>query len=439
MSESKNSRPRIFLGWWSVLFIGTISGLGFGFNIYGISILFKHIAAELELNRAFTALAAGIGRLEGGIISPLAGWLSDKFGPRWIAIIGVCIAGTGMVFMNFITEVWHYYVAWGVLIGFGLIFGLTVAVDKMINDWFIRRRGLAQGIKFGLMSIFNIIIVLTLNPLINLQGWRFTCLIWGIIMFASIPFAYMLIKPRRPEYYGLLPDGAQVSQGVEGGRGDMIERGVGYATSLEETEYTFRQAFRTGTFWLLIVGFSVHNFVAGGFNVHIFPFLTDTGITETAASGMMGMMIFFTIPSRFFGGVIADRVPKNRLQFLLLTSFLLQVIGISTYLWYQNLPAIYVLLACHGLSSGAITPLLILITGRYFGRKAFGSILGTLVACLAPMGLLAPAFYGWIYDNYDSYNIAFETALALSALAMVIMFFVRAPRLPASDTERLTF
>ena len=390
MSGSRSSRPRIFLGWWSVLFIGTISGLGFGFNVYGISVLFKHIAADLELNRAFTALAAGIGRLEGGIISPFAGWLSDKFGPRWIVIIGICIAATGMIFMNYITEAWHYYVAWGVLIGLGLIFGLTVAVDKNINDWFIRRRGLAQGIKFGLMSIFSIIIVLTLNPLIDLQGWRFTCLIWGIIMFASIPFSYMLIKPHRPEYYGLLPDGAEFSKDTDKELGDIIERGVEYATSLQETEYTFRQAFKTGTFWLLIVGFSVHNFVAGGFNVHVFPLLTDIGIDETAAGGMMGIMIFFTVPSRFFGGLIADRIPKNRLHLLLVVAFVLQVIGIGAYLLFQNLPTVYVLLACHGLSSGAVTPLLILIIGRYFGRKAFGSILGTLVACLAPMGLLSP-------------------------------------------------
>lgn len=439
MSESSSPRPRVFFGWWSVLFIGIISGLGHGFNTYGISVFFKPIAAELELNRAFTALAAGIGRLEGGITSPLVGWLSDKFGPRWIVIIGICIAGAGMIFMNFITEVWHYYVAWGVLIGFGLNIGLTVACDKKINDWFIRRRGMAQGIKFALISVFGIVVLQVITPLIESEGWRFTCLLWGIIMFASIPFAYALIKQHRPEYYGLLPDGAEVSRGTEADRADMIERGVGYATSLQETEYTFRQAIRTGPFWLLMAGFSVHNFVAGGFNVHIFPFLTDTGISDTAASGMMGMMVFFTIPSRFFGGIIADRIPKNRLQLLLVAAFLLQVIGIGTFLWYKNLPAIYVLLACHGLSSGAVTPVLILIIGRYFGRKAFGSILGTLLACLAPVGLVAPVYYGWIYDNNASYDIAFITAIVLAVAATVIMFFVRIPRPLVSDAEPLTF
>jgi MFS family permease len=430
--SARTKRGRFFTGWWSVLFIGIISGIGHGFNTYGISVIFKPIAAELGLDRAATSWAPGIGRLEGGVTSPLVGWLSDKFGPRGIVIIGICIAGIGLVLMYFITEVWHYYVAWGALIGLGLNIGLTVAVDKNINDWFIRYRGLAQGIKFGLISVFGIIVVQAITPMMELQGWRFICLIWGIIMFASIPFAYVLVKPQRPEYYGMLPDGATTQASAQETERSMIERGVGYASSFEETEYTFKQAAKTGTYWLLIIGFSVHNIIGGGFNIHVFPFLTDIGIDEVAAGGMMGLMIFFSAPTRFFGGIVVDRIRKNRLHLLLVGAFMLQVIGLGSYLWYQSLPAVYVLLACHGLSTGAVTPIVVLILGRFFGRKAFGAILGTAVALLAPMGLLAPVFYGWVYDTYGSYNTAFIVALVLAVMAVVFMFFIRAPKLPSN-------
>lgn len=438
MSERKRALPRIFFGWWSVTFIGIISGLGHGFNTYGISVFFLPIASELKLSRAATSWAPGIGRLEGGITSPLVGWLADKFGPRWIVIFGICVAGAGMILMYFITEVWHYYIAWGALIGLGLNIGLTVACDKKINDWFMRRRGLAQGIKFALISVFGIVVVQAIIPMIESQGWRFTCLIWGIIMFASVPLAFWLIKPQRPEYYGMLPDGADIS-GTEKDKGDMIERGVGYASSFEETEYSFKQAIKTGTFWLLAAGFTVHTIISSGLNIHIFPLLKDIGIDEAVAGGMMSMMIFFTAISRLFGGILADRIPKGRLQLLMMAAFLLQVIGIGTFLAYQNVAAIYVLLICHGLSSGAVTPLVILIVGRYFGRKAFGSILGTMLACMAPMGLLAPVYYGWIHDATNSYNIAFITALVLVAVATVTMFFVRSPKPPVDETSRLTW
>jgi MFS family permease len=438
LPPEKSRRPRIFVGWWSVLFIGVISGLGHGFNTYGISVFFKSIASELKLSRAATSWAPGIGRLEGGITSPLVGWLSDKFGPRWVVVAGIFITGTGMILMNFITEVWQYYVAWGVLIGFGLNIGLTVACDKMINDWFIRRRGLAQGIKFGLISVFGIIVIQIIAPLVELRGWRFTCLIWGLMVLAALPLAYFLIKPRRPEYYGLLPDGARVDSPADS-RGAMLEKGVGYASSFFETESTFKQAVKTGTYWLLLIGFSVHNIIASGFNLHVYPFLTDRGISDEVAASMMGMMIFFTAPARVFGGIIADRLPKQRLHFILLTAFLLQVIGLSSYLRFQNLPAIYILLACHGLSSGVVTPVIVLILGRYYGRKAFGSILGTMVAFLAPLGLLSPVYYGRIYDTTHSYNLAFTTALALAVIAAVTMLFIRVPRPPADGSPRPTW
>ncbi|HJX13506.1 MAG TPA: MFS transporter [Dehalococcoidales bacterium] len=439
MPERNSPRPHVYPGWWSVLFIGIISGLGHGFNTYGISVFFKPIAAELELNRAYTALAAGIGRLEGGITSPLVGWLSDKFGPRWITIIGIGIAGAGMVFMYFISQVWQYYVAWGVLIGLGLNIGLTVAVDKMINDWFIHRRGLAQGIKFALIGVFSIVVLQIVTPMVQVQGWRFTSLLWGIIMFASLPLTYALVKPRRPEYYGLLPDGAPVAREAEMDRARMIERGVSYASSFEETEFTFRQVRKTSVYWLLVIGFCVHYFIGGGFNTHVFPFLTDIGISEAVAGGMMGMMLFFTVPSRFFGGVIADRIRKDRIHLLLVAAFLLQVIGIGAYLLSRSAVSVYILLASHGLSSGSITPLILLILGRYFGRKAFGSVLGAMVAFGATVGTVSPVFYGWVYDTSGSYFSAFVAALGLSLLAVVTTLLVRPPAPPAEDVARPTW
>lgn len=439
MSERKRSNPRIFIGWWSILFIGVISGLGHGFNSYGISVFFKDIATELELNRAFTAMAAGIGRLEGGVTAPLTGWLSDKFGPRWIVIIGIAITASGLIFMNFISEVWQYYLAWGGLIGFGLNIGLTVAVDKSINDWFMRRRGLAQGIKFALISVFGIVVLQVITPLVLTQGWRFTCLLWGIIMFASLPLAYWLVKPQRPEYYGLLPDGAGVNPVIQKDRDTVNERAAGNLSGLAETEYTFQQAMKTSTFWLLIIGFTVHNILAAGLNVHFIPFLTDFGIAPAVASGMMGMMVFFTIPSRFFGGIITDRLPKSRLHFLLIVAFLLQVIGIGSYLTFRNLPAVYVLLACHGLSAGAVTPIILLILGRYFGRKAFGSILGAMLAFIAPLGMISPVYYGWVFDTTGSYDLAFITAIVLASGAVITTFFVHAPRTTGDGVLRATW
>ncbi|MFC2011457.1 MFS transporter, partial [Chloroflexota bacterium] len=100
--------PKVFFGWWTLLVTGIWSGLGMGFYGYGISVIFKPLAADLGLSRAVTSVAAGIGGLESGLTSPLVGWLSDKFGPKWPIFIGTFIMATGLVLMNFINSLWTY-------------------------------------------------------------------------------------------------------------------------------------------------------------------------------------------------------------------------------------------------------------------------------------------------------------------------------------------
>jgi cyanate permease len=250
-------------------------------------------------------------------------------------------------------------------------------------------------------------------------------------MFASLPFAYKFVRPKRPEYYGLLPDGAlPETVAVEDKvRASTLERGGSYTSSVHETEYSFKQVRKTRVFWLLTLIFCANYIISGGFNVHAIPFMTDIGFSESAAGGLMGMMIFFSVPSRFFGGLIGDRVPKNRVHFLLLGTFLLQAIGTGTYLLLGNTFSVYTLLVFHGLSSGVVTPLILMIIGRFFGRKAFGSILGAMVAFGSSVGTLAPVYYGWIYDTTGSYNGAFITAFGLAVMSVIAMLFVKVPQL----------
>lgn len=187
---------------------------------------------------------------------------------------------------------------------------------------------------------------------------------------------------------------------------------------------------KTPSYWLLVAALALHNIITGGFTIHIIPFLTDAGIDATIASAMMGMMIFFTIPARFFGGIIADRLKKEKLKLPLAFAMFLHVIGIGSFIMFQNTAAMYFLLVCYGLSLGAGTPLFILILGRYFGRKAFGAILGTSLSIFAPLALIAPVYAGWIYDSTGNYTAAFISFLVSGALALIIVLFTRPPRKP---------
>jgi MFS family permease len=158
-------------------------------------------------------------------------------------------------------------------------------------------------------------------------------------------------------------------------------------------------------------------------------------IEPGVAAGMMAMMTFFQIPARFLGGFLSDRFRRDRLNLLLAGAFLFMAAGIIAFLLNHTLAMVYVFLILFGIGSGAMAPLGIAIRGRYFGRKAYGSIQGSSQLFAAPVSLLAPIYAGWSFDNTGNYITAFTTFAAIAAFGAFIMCFLRPPKPPAEVTD----
>jgi MFS family permease len=157
------------------------------------------------------------------------------------------------------------------------------------------------------------------------------------------------------------------------------------------------------------------------------------GIDPIVAASMMAMMVFFTIPSQFISGIIADRVGKEKLKLLLAGAFIATALGLTIFLLIRNMVGVYVFLILYGFGSGAFVPLDIMIRSRYFGRKAYGAIQGSSVIFSAPISFLAPVYTGWVYDATGSYTNAFILLAALAAFGALLMFLMKIPKLPAVE------
>ncbi len=426
---------KIFPGWWMVLTSGFISCWGYGFHMYGISALFKPIASELGFTRAVTSIAASVGRLEGGFESPLSGWITDKYGAKWITLVGVFMIGLGLVLMNFVDSLWAFLVVWGGVLGTGANIGLALPMQTAIANWFVKKRGTALGIRLMLGGLSGVLVLPLVAWLISTQGWRMTCVIGGLVMwFVGLPLVWFFVKQHRPEYYGLLPDGTTAEE-KEADTSRMIEKGVEYAAKVQEVEFTLRQTMRTPAYWLIIAAHMVHGLVEPVMNIHCIPFLTDLGFEPIKAAAMMAMISLASLPTRLIGGFFADRVKKQHLRFLIGGAYLLQAIGISVFLLNRTIPMIYVWFICYGAGHGAAFALMFPLRARYFGRKAFGSIMGSSALFMTPVGVVAPIYAGWAYDTTGSYISCFILFAGLLVLAAVIMSFVFPPKPPAQITD----
>jgi len=409
---------------------GLLALWGHGFHTYGFSAFFKPIATELNFNRTATSVASSIGRFEGGFEAPLTGWLTDKFGPKWIVILGVFIIGLALVLMNFVDSLWAFYLVWGVILGIGINIGLTLPVDKAITDWFVKKRGMALGTKMVFSGLSGSLILPLVAWLISTYGWREAASIGGLVMlFAGLPLVWFFIRPRRPEYYGLLPDGASVEGDADDTR-DIITRGVDCAAEVEEVEFSVRQAMRTPTFWMLMLVNACHSLAMPAMNVHGIPFLTDRGMDLPKAAGMLAIMVASSIPTRFIGGFLSDRIRRNHLRFLMGGAYLLQALGFAVFLMNQTTAMIYVWFIRYGIGQGTGMGIMAPMRARYFGRKSFGSIAGVSRLFMTPVGIAAPIYLGWVYDTTGSYISAFFIIAGLVALSGVMAFFVMPPKPP---------
>ena len=70
------------------------------------------ILEDLKWKRSTIALAASIGTWASGLIAPLVGRLTDRYGPRWLMPFALVIAGISFFSLAGISSVWQFYVAY---------------------------------------------------------------------------------------------------------------------------------------------------------------------------------------------------------------------------------------------------------------------------------------------------------------------------------------
>jgi len=337
--------------------------------------------------------------------------------------------------MNFINSLWTFYVVWGVILGTGINIGLELPLDKAIANWFVKKRGIALSVRW-LFTGFAGLVLLLVAWLISTQGWRITCVIGGLgIWFFGLPLTWLFMRPRRPEYYGLLPDGTTTEVEPDEEVSQTIDRGVNYAAEVQEVEFTLRQAMRTRAYWLLIAAVSVRMVGFSAILTHGVPFLTDMGFQPVKAAALLGIIILTSTPSRLIGGFLMDHVQIRYIRFLMAGAFLLQAVGVTAFLLNQTIAMIYVFLILFWLGVGIALPLEAGIRARYFGRKAFGSIGGTSVIFTTPIGVLAPIYAGWVYDTSGSYIPAFTLFAILFGISAVLVSLACPPKPPAQVTD----
>jgi MFS family permease len=351
-----------------------------------------------------------------GVMFLLAGWLSDKFGSKRVIVIGACVTAAGMVLLGFVKTPWTYFVIWG-FTGAGGTLGFTLAIDTLLTNWFVRKRGLAFSVRFAVMGLVSALVLPLISWLISSQGWRNAVQFWGVVVFMCVPFLLYYVRQEHPEFYGLLPDGDDKKLDID----------KDVQVYVQEEDFTIKEIIRNKTYWVLFIAGVLFRAILQGINIHIIPLLIDRGIDPVAAGGLLAITSLFMIPSRAFGGIIADRVEKKYLRFIITGLLLLLALGIGIYLLVPGMVGVYIFLALWGFGSGSFIPLDLVLRSRYFGRKTFGQQTGISSMLSAPMTFIAPIYTGWMFDITGTYNTPFTVFAVLAVISSITMCLAKIP------------
>ena len=413
-SNSESQRPAkkpIFYGWWIVL-AGSISqAYTSGTFWQGFGAFFDPIIDQFGWSRALTAGAMSLQRTESGAISPFVGWFVDKFGPRNVMLFGTGLTALGFILLSRIQELWQFYAAFLVLT-IGLSFGTFLIVTTAVANWFVESRSKALSFTMAGSGLGGVLVPVIIW-LIATTDWR-TGLVVVAIGYLVIGIPVSFVMKSRPEDYGLLPDGALPEDPDEqNGSEDAARR---RAALSGEVNMTTRQALTSRVFWQLAIAMGVSGMVISA-SIHQIPAITSFGISRNIAGFAILGVSLFSVAGRLGSGFFGDRLDKRH---VIAVSLFLQFVGTMVFAFSSELWHLAIFIVTWGVGFGASIPVRFALIADLFGRRHYGSIMGTLMTTSAIFGVIAPVLVGWIYDIRGNYREPFAL-MAFSVLIAIPM------------------
>ena len=333
---------------------------------------------EFSWNRTQLGFALTFTRIEGGLMGPIEGYLTDKVGTRRMVFIGMIILGGAFIFFAQVQNLWMFYLAY-VLMAVGQGLGSWIPLMTMLNRWFRRQRAMAlgwsnMGSRLGALLLVPLI-AWCIDPDQDRLGWRMTATILGVFMIVIAGPISRLIR-NQPEDIGLLADGdIPAPQPV-------ANAGPSDPVSPYEDDFTTSEALRTSAFWLIAFGHGFTSMVILAIMAHLGLLMVDKGYQVQDAAFVVSVYTAVAMGFQLVGGYVGGKVPV-RLALAFFTS--LQAMGVVVLVFADSLSSIYAFAVLFGAGFGGRNPLTVAIRGEYFGSASFGKILGFSTV---PMNLL---------------------------------------------------
>jgi len=299
------------------------------------------------------------GRLPG----PLIAYSVHKNGVSRTLVTGSVLVLAGSLAMAFwVRTGWQAVIAFGLIIGLGAAAGGSLPAQTAITNWFVKKRSLALSIKYAAGGLGGFFAVPLLNWLITRAGgsWRVGWWLLAALAAGAAVISAIFVK-EHPSDVGQLADGAATDLSTPVGPHPRARRGV-YQTA---EQWTFSEALRTRSLWLLILANLGVSMGIAMFTAHGVVHLKDVGYKPAAAAMSISVLAIAMLIGRMAAG-LGDRnraeVPLGRLHAALR-------FGIIWAYRARSVADLYLYAVLLGVGSGLSMVCMMTIPANYFGPR----------------------------------------------------------------------
>ena len=410
---------------WMVVGMGTVLRVTANFVSQAFAVILVVLQQDFAWGVTAIVLAQVFRSIANALLSPVAGWVGDRYGARRSLLVAATLYVAGMLLLSTMDQLWQLYLYYSVLLGLAQAL-FAVNIPTTVAAWFKKKLGVAVGIQQSIGGMGASITAPALALLVSQAGWQVAFWIipavGGVILFSLLAFFH-----GEPADRGMRPYGAD-DDDPEPARADQ-------ATARLRSKVFLQHARRTRAFWNLpfihFLGCLGHSIVIW----HVVLFATTQGLSLEAAAWIVSIYTMTSVSSRLFIPILADRWGAKA---AMVVPYFLQGMSVMLLFWAESPWQFYVFAAIFGIGFGGEMSAFLIANRQYYGMGPVRSIFGFqhLGAGLGmgAGGLIGGVIYdfstgsgaplellGFITLGGGSYDLAWVVSIAASLAGVVFI------------------
>ena len=410
--------PRRFLGW-QMMGLGSLCyGFGISPMYYGWGLFLPEMQQDLSLSDTQSGLVFSVFSWIYHLLGPVVGIAMGRWGIRSVMVPGSVVAVLAFWLMSRADSFADSVLAYGVLGGIAIGFATILPAQTLASNWFVRYRSKAMALVLGGGAVVGFGVNKYFAPeVLRVADWRTGWLIIAGISAVVAVVAALSIRGT-PERVGQQPDGgaAEAEPEPEDAHGPT---GLG--------EWTAPLALRTHQFYLLVALSIAYGVPWGIISVYGRLHLESLGFTTAMAGSILGARVLVSLFGRF-SAFVGDFMPPQRLLAIVL---LLEGAGCAGLVVAKTPFLAYASVVLVGLGFGAAYVCIPVVYSSFYGRRAFGTTVGTRFAITGIIAPAAPTLAGMLSDWSGSHVLTFSIMAAGCLAGALVAFGLHAPVLGA--------